>query len=771
VKVDERARPIDRRYAPLVGRERELGVLAEAYGGVVAAGRCRLVTLVGEPGIGKTRLATEIVRGLERDATILVGRCAPYGHGATWLPLREVFEQADKQLDPVLESAGAPGEVFLAIRRILEHVAANKPLVIGFDDVHWAAPTLLDLVEYLAERAEGPILCLCLARPELIEERPEWPGELIPLEPLTDDQAHALAGDVEPGLRDQLVETSGGNPLFLEQLVAYAKEMGTLEGVPPSVEALLAARLDLLGPEELDVLQRAAVVGRLFEPTALRELGGDVDLLPTLEGKSFIRRLRSGLAFHHVLVREVAYASVPKEKRAELHERLADFLDGEGAPDELVGHHLEQAFRYRVAVGLEEGRTRRLALDAGHRLGGAGIAAWKRGDTPAATNLFGRAAEVLPDRDPYRLGLLCELGPALRASGDFDQARKVLAEAAALAAEPPIELRARLELAAVQLAGETKRSADEILAIAAEAVNVFEAVGDERSLARIWRWVAYAHGSIRGRWAASMEAAERALELYRRTGWSTSSCLSALAAAHHSGPTPAPEAIERCRSMLTDADLGGQASVLCCLGGLEAMVGRFAEARQHVAGARVMFIELGQDPFAAADCDLFGARIELLAGDVASAAHILQESCETLRRLGDHANLATRATDLADAFRVLGRVDEAQRWCALAEETGAPDDLATQIGWRTTKAKLLAQGMTLDEAESLAREAVDLVEATDALNNHAKTLLDLADVLHLGGRADEAREAVEDALILFGRKGNIAGASQAQSRLAELAPA
>jgi DNA-binding SARP family transcriptional activator/tetratricopeptide (TPR) repeat protein len=771
VTVDEGARPIDRRYAPLVGRGRELDALRAACERALSDGQCRLVTIVGEPGIGKTRLATEFVRELEGDATVLVGRCAPYGAGAAWLPLREVLEQAGKQLDPVLESAGAPGEVFLATRRILEQLATEMPLVIGFDDVHWAAPTLLDLVEYLAGHAEGPILSVCLARPELLEERPEWPGERIRLEPLTDDQAQELAGDVEPDLRDKLVETCGGNPLFLEQLVVYAKESGTLEGVPPSVEALLAARLDLLGPEELDVLQRAAVVGRLFETAALRALDGDVERLPVLEEKSFVRRLRGGIAFHHVLVREVAYASVPKEKRAELHERLADWLDGRGAPDELIGHHLEQAFRYRVAVGLGEGRTRRLALDAGHRLGEAGIAAWKRGDTPAATDLLGRAADVLPDRDPYRLGLLCELGPALRVGGDLDQALKLLSEAVAVADEPPIELRARLELAAVRLAGDAKRSADEILEIAAEAVSVFEAVGDERSLARTWRWVAYAHGSIRGRWAASKEAAERALELYRRTGWSTSSCFSVLAAANHSGPTPAQEAIEQCQLMLTDADLGGQASILCCLGGLEAMIGRFAEARQLIAGARAMFTELGQDSIAASDCDLYGARIELLAGDAASAAHILRESCETLYRLGDHANLATRAADLADALRILGHAEEAQQWCALAEETGAADDLATQIGWRSTKAKLLAQRMTLKEAERLAREAVGMAEATDALNNHAKTLLDLAEVLRLAGRAEEAREAAEEALILFGRKGNIAGASRAESRLAELAPA
>src|SRR5262249_37420689 len=253
----------------------------------------------------------------------------------------------------------------------------------------------------------------------------------------------------------------------------------------------------------------------------------------------------------------------------------------------------------RAAIGLEEGRTRRLALDAGHRLGEAGLSAWKRGDTPAATNLLGRAVAVLPNRDPYRLNLLCELGPAVRTSGDFEQAKKILSEAVALAAEPPTELRGCLELAGVRLASEPRQSADEILEIAAEAVGVFEAVGDERSLARTWRWIAHAHGSIRGRWAASGGAAGRALELYRRTGWSTSGCLAALASAYTLGPTGVSEAIELCRTMLPEADLGGQALILCWLGRLEAMGGRFSEARSMITTARAMLNELGQESAAA----------------------------------------------------------------------------------------------------------------------------------------------------------------------------
>ncbi|HWQ00596.1 MAG TPA: BTAD domain-containing putative transcriptional regulator [Gaiellaceae bacterium] len=769
--VDRGAQPIARRYAPLVGRRQELTTLRGAYDDARAEGRCRLITIVGEPGIGKTRLASELVDDLYGEALVLAGRCVSYGDGATWLPLREILDQAGERLDPIVEAAGSPGEVFLGVRRVFETLARARPLVIVVDDLHWAAPTLLDLVEYLAERTEAAVLCLCLARPELLDERPGWTGEVIGLDRLSDRQAEELAAGVDPNLRERVVEAAGGNPLFLEQLVAYANETGTLEGVPPTLGALIAARLDLLPADELDALQRASVIGRIFERPALYELGADLDLLRPLEKRGFLRPLRSRVAFHHVLVREVAYSSLSKEARAELHERLGDWLDAHGESDELVGHHLEQAASYRNDIGLAEGRTQRLAHDAGSRLGGAGIEAWKRGDTPAAVNLFGRAAGLLPESETSRLELLCELGPALRTSGDFKQAQQVLAEAVALAGDRPVEFRARLELAGVRLAADPGGSADQLLEIAAEALPVFEVVGDERAQARTWRWIAYAHGSIRGRWAASTEAAERALELYRRTGWSTSTCFADLAVALQLGPTPVPDAIAGCRELLREADLGGEAQVLCILGSLEAMAGRFADAQKLLARARSLFDQLGQEAVAAGMCSVHEARSHVLAGDVAAAAQTLLEACRILTRMGDRAVLADRATALADALLVLGRESEAERWSVLAEQTGAADDVWTQMGWRGVKAKLLARRGRIAQAEGLAREAAEMAGITDALNHQAKALLDLAEVLSLAGRTEEAREASEEAVVLYTHKGNTAGASHAASRVAELAPA
>jgi DNA-binding SARP family transcriptional activator len=753
------ARALD---TPLVGRERELAALEAAYVETRDARRCGLVVLVGEPGIGKTRLARELIASLGDDRTVLVGRCASYGAGATWRPLAEMLDQAGEQLEPILAAAGSPGEVFLAARRLFERLAAEKPLVLALDDLHWAEPTLLDFVDYLAARAEGPVLCLCLTRPKLLAERPALAVGAIELGPLPDEQAAMLAAGVEPDVRARLVETAGGNPLFLEQLVAFAGEGGDLGAVPSSVEALIAARLDQLEAAERALLERAAAVGRLFSRAAVQELGADVALLPALQEKGFVRRLRSGYRFHHVLVREVAYASIPRLARSDLHERLADWLDERGELDELVGYHLEQACRDREAIGLSDGKARRLAADAGRRLGAAGTEAWKRGEVPATINLLGRAAALLPERDRYRLELLCELGPALRTGGDFGQAKRMLREAIKLPAERRVELRARMELAGVQIASDRARTAEELLDIATEAIRVFEAVGDDRSLGRAWRWIAHVHGDIHGRYTASADAAERAIAHLRRSGWPTAVALGDLASAYRNGPTPVPEAIHLCRRLLRAADLAGRARILGNLAVLEAMRERLGPARRLIAETRDLYEQLGQRSNELAICGSLEATIELLAGDVDAAETALRESCTALEQMGDQANLATRAAQLAEILLLQGSDEEAGQWISLAEELGAEDDVWTQIRWRTVRAKLLARQGELARAEGLARTVRQLADTTDALEPQAKALISLAEALHLAGQDDQSQQLYDEAVRLLLKKGNLAAAKQAR---------
>ncbi len=780
--VEKATRPTARALdAPLVGRRTELAALRDTFEHTRNGGQACVVPVLGEPGIGKTRLARELVTGVRGQATVLVGRCVSYGAGATYLPLREMVAQAGGDLAEIVGDAGTVGEQLLAVRRFFERHARERPLVLVFDDVHWAEPALLDLVEQLDERTEGPILTLCLARPELRDLRPVLAEDAIELGPLGEQQLRALVDSLAEAapddVRARVVESAGGNPLFAEQLVAYAEEGGAVDAVPPSAEALIAARLDLLEPEERSVLQRAAVVGRLFSRSAVEELSPPHDLavgelLQRLGEKGLVHRRRGGFRFHHVLVRDVAYASLPKAERARLHERLGDWLDEQGEPDELVGYHLEQAYRLRAELGRINGRARRLAADAGQRLGAAGIGAWKRGDTPATISLLERAVQLLPERSTHRVELLCELGIARRTGEELASAESTLANAAetALAAgDRRLEMRARLELAAVRLFSSPEGRADDLLDLAASALPLFEAVADQRCLGRTWQSIAVVQGPMRCMHSAAAEAAGRAVVHQQAAGWPVSASLGVLAASLQNGPTPVPEAIQRCRKLLLTADLAGQANILAPLGALEAMRGRFAEARKLVRRAAETYQQLGQTSTSEANCGAVMGRVELLAGDLSASERALRASCETLEEVGDRSYLASAAAELADVLLIQGRDDDADPWCRTAEALGASDDVLTQILWRTARSRLLARRGALNEAEDLVRAAERLAQGTDGLNRQAKVLLDLAEVLRLGGQAAAAAEAMNAAINAFERKGNLVGVRETRALLKELA--
>ena len=541
--------------------------------------------------------------------------------------------------------------------------------------------------------------------------------------------------------------------------------------MPPSVGPLIAARLDLLAPEQLWVLQRAAVVGLVFERADVQELGADIGLLPELEEKGFVRRIRSGFRFHHVLVRDVAYASLPKAERAELHEQLADWLGERGEVDELVGYHLEQAYGLRRELGLVDGRARRLAAEAGARLGAAGIEAWKRGETPATVNLLGRATELLPRQDLFRLELLCELGPAFRTGGDLVKAEETLAgtvETAAAAADRRLELRARLELSGVHLVSHQGQTADELLDIASQGLPVFEAVGDDRALGRAWRWISHAHGAIRGRHAAAAEAAEKAVEHHRRSGWPVAASLGDLAVALHAGPTPAGEAIRRCRKLLAEADLAGEARIVPLLAGLVAMRGDFAQARELAARGRTLLEHLGQASVAADVNGAISARIELLAGDFLRPNPPCGRVAPNSKRLGDRASLATRAAELGDVLCLQRRDGEAETWCGLAEKLGAPMTFRRNFSFGRSRRECWHDAAKpVRQRRSLVRRCVSPAE-TDGLNNQAKALIDLSEVLQLVGRSEEAWMTVQQAMETFESKGNTVAARRAKALLAEL---
>src|SRR5215471_11120925 len=273
--VDPSATAIPRRDdTPLVGQRRVLERLRATYH-EAAAGSVRLVTVVGEPGIGKSRLARELVHSVEGQASVLVARCPPYGEGTTFTPIREAFRQAGRDESPL---EGSSYEVFAATRKLFEELAGERPLVAVFDDVHWAEETLLDLIEHLEVRlGSQPVLLLCLARPELAERRPQWltraEGTLT-LDALPASDAYGLldALDAPTAVRDRIAELAEGNPLFIEQLAAFAGEEGEDVTLSGSIRGVLHARLDRLHAEERAVLDRAAVIGRSFSLEAVLQL-------------------------------------------------------------------------------------------------------------------------------------------------------------------------------------------------------------------------------------------------------------------------------------------------------------------------------------------------------------------------------------------------------------------------------------------------------------------------------------------------------------------
>ncbi|HEV8098227.1 MAG TPA: AAA family ATPase, partial [Gaiellaceae bacterium] len=457
--IDPAATAIPRRDdTRFVGQERELERLRAAFEKVASAG-VRLVTVVGEPGIGKSRLAQELLSSLDAHATVLVARCPPYGEGTTFSPLRDAIREAGRD-----ESAfeGSSYEVFAAMHGLFEELARERPVVAVFDDVHWAEETLLDLIEHLSVRlGSRPVLLLCLARPELAERRPQWLSRAettLALEALSESDAHGLlsALGAPDDVHERIAELAEGNPLFIEQLAAFAGEGGVDVTLSGSIRGVLHARLDRLDREERDVLERASVLGRSFPLDAVLQLMPP-DERERAQARVFelVRRglIRpdvavgdDGFRFQHALVREAVYEAMPKALRADLHETVGARLDDESAAPALVGFHLEHACLLRRELGL---RGTDLERRAGRLLRLAAEETLSRTDAPATLSLLERARALLPTADPELPAVLTGLGVARLNGGDLRGAESALVEAVETASTLGLrapELHARIEL-------------------------------------------------------------------------------------------------------------------------------------------------------------------------------------------------------------------------------------------------------------------------------------------------------------------------------------
>jgi predicted ATPase/DNA-binding SARP family transcriptional activator len=820
--------------APLVGRGEEMRRLEAAYARAAGERVTMTITVIGEAGLGKTRLVQEFVDGLGREAHVLTGRCRSYGEGITFWPLREVVGQAGdgddsperikallageadsagvaeqlyRALGPGTQGRTAAAEIFWAARRFLEVLARRRPLLIVFEDMHWAEPTFLDLVESLALQPGGaPIAMVCIARPELLDQRPAWAAEAdrtvsIQLTPLGEDPAAALLDSlsggyrIAPSTRSRLIDTAGGNPFYLEQLAVSLSEQSASDirpALPPTIQALLSARLQRLGPGASSVLVRAAIIGKDFSEQEIRELLPVEARAPlsrnlqTLLAKGLVQRgpgrsAYDEYSFRHILIQEAAKRSIPKSLRAELHHRYADWLETD-APDpfparsEILGYHLEQSVRYRTELWPADAESGALSRRAAAHLETAGFAAHDRGDDVAAVNLLDRAAALLPGNDPALGRLYTSLGTALIEAGQFGKAKAALDRAQHITAangDDRQHAHARIQALVLGLELDPDAAVVEITHALPELRREFDRSLDDLGICRTLQVEAALHWN-HARSGAAEHAWERAAEYARKVNdrRQLADILAWLASAALWGPTPAQEGIMRCQEYLHEIGNHpfGKAAILHYLAGLHAMRDDFAAAQATLNSAKSLLDTLGA-PITASTTQP-EALIAMLAGDPATAEKHLRFEYDFLYRMGERRYLPTTAVKLARAIAAQGqdRYDEAIRLIATGKDAAAGEDLVTQALSQGVLARMLADRGRHREAEDLARSAAALAAQTDLLSERADIQLDLAHVLATLGRVTEAHAATVHAIDLYQRKGNLPGIRESLRHLAHYAP-
>jgi class 3 adenylate cyclase/tetratricopeptide (TPR) repeat protein len=774
-----RQAPERRHESRFVGRVAELELVRQAWRRAHDEERCELVTVVGDAGVGKSRLAAEFLPGI--GANVVRGHCLSYGEGITYWPVVEVIKQLDalpsdpsaaaslRSLLGETDQGTSAEEIAWAFRKLLEEQA---PLVCVFDDLQWGEDTFLDLVEHVALLSRASLLLLCLARPEFVERRPQW-AVTFRLDPLPEQEVGDLIPDtVSDDLREKITHAAGGNPLFVTEMVAMDRETRGEVAVPPTLKALLAARLDQLETGERSVLERGAVEGELFHRGAVHALSENGKVTPHLASlvrKQLIRPdkplfpVEDGFRFCHVLIRDAAYDALPKATRAELHERVAGWLEEYGRNlielDEILGLHLEQAVRYKAELGEADDA---LAKRAGERLAAAGRRALWRSDSPAAVRLLERALDLTRST---RLDVVLELdlASALWRGHEPDQAAAI----AVAAAERARAIGHEKDEALARALGAFYRSwfaadpdVDELEALAGNALALAEHAGDHAGLVHVWSALGDGVANFRGRWDDWAQAGEQALRHARLAGQPTAGLFHDLALA--SGTTPADEALQTLDALHSENPSAGASLVRAWL---LAMLGRFGEAWSLAEKAREWQRELTGAYWA----DWIPAAIATLEGDHHAAVRYLHPFCDLLEERAERFYLSSIAPELGRELCALGRIDEAERYAQLARDLDVRQNVLGQATWRQVQALVQANRGQVEQAEALAREAVDIIETTDGLNYQGDALRDLAEVLRAAGRTDEAAATLEQALERYERKGNVVMAERTRARLAGVA--
>jgi class 3 adenylate cyclase len=819
--------------APLVGREAEIDELRAAYRRAVKGSQCHAVTLVGDAGVGKSRLIREFIASLDDEVRVLRGRALSYGEGITFWPLGEIVRDAagieidapaqlaldelqalvgDSEIVDRLASAiGLSSqqlpltELFWGARRFLEVLAADHPVVVVIDDIHWAEPTFLDLLEHLTDNLSGGVLILATARHDLLETRPGWGQSActsrIPLEGLSESQAGEVIENLlgKAGLpdtvRDRITRASGGNPLFVEQMLSMLIDDGHLQpmnggwqasgdlpdlAIPPTIHALLAARLDRLVLEERSVLEPAAVIGVEFPTPAVTELAPPViqsrvaSLLELLSHKQLVRPTGSvivGYRFTHQLVRDTAYQAMLKRGRATLHELYADWLiaheaDRMGEVEEVIAYHLEQAHFHLQGLGPLDDHGRSIGERAAALLVESGRRAFAREDMHAAANLMGRAVALLAPESHDRRTAQLTLAEALDELGSYGDAALLLdavEESANAAGDESSAARARLLRLRLELASTPGPDwAVRALTEADRDIPIFEAVNDPAGSSTAWRVRYVAHGTT-GLLGEAATDAERVIELATQAGDERQRLrgVANLAIALTYGPTPAREAAERLARL--DGEVGADRAtgivLKAAMAQLLAMGREFAEARSLVELARALAAELPQ-PVLVAQLALDVAEVELRAAQPARAEEALRAAAAEFESVRETFFLASVSSMLGRALLDQGRIDEAALQSERAASLAADDDIDAQARWRGLRSAILVASGAPGEAVSIARAGVDLARNSDLPLVTGLALGDLAEALLAAGDEKGARDARDEALAIFAAKGDEASSDR-----------
>ncbi|MEA2508251.1 MAG: hypothetical protein QOG21_333 [Actinomycetota bacterium] len=842
------ARAPGRLHSPMVGRDSERQLFEQAYQRAVRERSCILFTILGSAGVGKSRLVTESLIPLRTEARILQGTCLSYGDGITFWPLVEVVRQAaditdvdspeearlkvralvqgtenqDLVADRVAEVIGlgasstASEELFWGVRKLLEAIARDGPVVVVFDDIHWAEPTFLDLIDHIADWSrDAAIFLVCIARQDLLDMRPSWGGgklnaASILLEVLHEEECERLienllgTGAVDPAVRERILGSAEGNPLFVEEMFSMLVDDGLLEqtdgrwvarsdlstiALPATIHALVAARLDLLESKERQVIERAAVAGEVFHSGAIWDLASDAlrpyisNRVLSLVRKELVRPVPADFVgeeayrFRHHLILEVAYEGMPKEERAQLHERFATWLEkisGERVDEyeAILGHHLEEAYRYRCELGPVDGDARELGARAAALLGAAARRARTRGDVPGARSLFERACRLSIDRPAERLELLPGLGEALHQLGETDAGDAIfseLIEGARQLGDRAVELRAFIQRERSFLEVDSGRNFEESYARVAAVVPLLEDLGDDVALASAWLVMGVMDLQM-GNATASQQELERAIAHASATGdhHTEVEALGWLAVSLPGGPIPLPEAdrlFDEISSRGKDS-LHNQAYVLIFRGHSYALCGRFSEAHDHIERGRAILLDLGQRRGWAITAMVAG-RAALLAGDAESAERELREGFEPLEEMKSGGFASVLAYLLGEALYRQGRLDEADEMVTASRSLGLPEDWDNEAGWRIVRAKILSKRGDFAAAERLGREAFALVPTGELSLPQIEVASDLAQILILCGRGNEAVDVIQAALELARKKGTTAYELKLQALLRE----